>query len=393
VHARIPSFRQPSNHHARAPATHATEEVDAPLSPLPPRRCTSLEELHAQGSSARTAIGLKGQGSSPEQRRLSLRQDLATLTTTSMFDPTPWPGLQCLTSLRLQVPHLSPGPTRARWVSALSSAVSATCLVRLEITGLISAAEHFPLLPHLSSLRSLTHLAIRDLDVGRPACGADLQAGLSPLTRLQSLTITTLAHWRPEFESGLQAGLVPLSRLQQLTLAAPHFFRSEPPRHQPLHLSLPTSQLLCLTSVQLHDFSLDAQQPVALGAVQELELHGCRLDSLEALSACPHLTRLLHEDIYRDNTDVLAPFPASWREGLRSLKWGQPCGSGTMGWVRQLRGLTSLNLEYISMTPAFLRCDLDLASSQPQNLRWHLCVMRSCSRACAWACIFPTCEP
>jgi hypothetical protein len=102
------------------------------------------------------------------------------------------------------------------------------------------------------------------------------------------------------------------------------------------------------------------------------------MGSLEALSACPHLTRLVYGGIHRDDTDVLAPFPASWREGLRSLKRGQPCGAGTMGWVEQLRGLTSLGLEYISMTPAFLRCDLDLASSQPRNRRWHHCVMRSC---------------
>jgi hypothetical protein len=195
------------------------------------------------------------------------------LTTTSLFDPTPWPDLRCLTSLCLGVSYLSPGPTRDRWISALSSAVSATCLVRLEIKGLISAAEQSPLLSHLSSLRSLTRLTVRDLDVFGPACGANLQAGLSPRTRLQSLTITTLADWQPEFGSVLQAGLLPLSRLQQLTLAAPHSLRSEHPRHHPLHLSLPTSQLPCLTSVQLHDFSLAAQHPVALGAAQELE--GC----------------------------------------------------------------------------------------------------------------------
>jgi hypothetical protein len=47
--------------------------------------------------------------------------------------------------------------------------------------------------------------------------------------------------------------------------------------------------------------------------------------------------------------------PAGWREGLRSFEW-HICDAGTLAWVEQLRGLTSLDLHTVSMTPAFFRC-------------------------------------
>jgi hypothetical protein len=279
---------------------------------------------------------LKGRGSSAEQRRLSLQDDLAALTSTRsrVLDPSLWPHLQCLTALRFTaVPpstRSSDAATaqheRALYKNTIQCAVNATSLVKLEFCGLKSS-EDFPILAHLSNLRSLTHLSI-DCELGQPSCSAVLQAGINPLSRLKQLALLS----RPSRGDNLP----------------------------PLHLALPSSLLPCLTTVQLRGFSLDSSQPMVLGAAQELELGSCTMDSLEALSACPHLTRLVHTSRGRNHeVGPSSSFPAHWREGLRSLEWLESnAGTRTLAWVGQLQGLTSLSLQVVSMTPAFFRCGL-----------------------------------
>jgi hypothetical protein len=180
------------------------------------------------------------------------------------------------------------------------------------------------LMAHLSNLRSLTHLTVRS------------------------------GFWGPECKAALQAGLSPLSRLRQLALAAALPGSEEPP---PLTLALPSSQLASLTAVRLERFVLGSEGPVAFGAVQDLELRGCRLDNLGALSACPQLTRLLHAGTLQHGSKSAA-LPVGWRDGLRSLAW-HGCGTSgidaTMGWVEQLTGLTRLSLQAISTEPALFR--------------------------------------
>jgi hypothetical protein len=303
---------------------------------LPRCRCTSLQELRVTtccGPHA-TALGFKGQGSIAAQRCLSLQQDLAlaTLTAPSMFHHSVWRQLPCLTSLRLQAPSPFHGPQQdapedsehAPHSHALSDAVNTTSLVRLDIWGLASAGD-FPLLAHLSNLRSLTHLTIRP------------------------------GFWQPHYSTILQNGLVQLSRLQSLFLTGPF---SGGGNLSPLRLALPMSRLASLTAVRLNCFTLDPMRPVVLGAVRDLELCKCRLDSLRALSACAQLTRLEHRFAHQHQGgghDTLVDLPAQWREGLRSLAWWPPCDAGTIGWVEELRRLTSLSLQAVSMTPAFFR--------------------------------------
>jgi hypothetical protein len=107
--------------------------------------------------------------------------------------------------------------------------------------------------------------------------------------------------------------------------------------------------------------------------VQDLELRWCRLDGLEALSACLQLTRLAShggpQEYYGGglvDASEFAAFPASWSEGLRSLEWRWACSAGTLGWVEQLRGLTSLALSSVRVEPAFCRCALCQRADTPE---------------------------
>jgi hypothetical protein len=305
-------------------------------------RCTSLEELQVtdtfNGGTNSTAAHFKGRGSSPEQRRLSLRQDLTAFSSPAgLLDPSSWPLCNTLASLSLQV-EADPYAVCIQGIGfddiahvhhrhALRSAVNSPSLVKLEILGL-AAPDGAPLLALLSSLRSLTHLAITELDLSGPASGASLQAGLSPL-----------------------------SRLQQLTLGAAFSFGATP-----LHLALPSSQLPCLTAVRLDNIPWDCGWRLELGAAQDLEVRDCSVSVLAALSACPNLTRLVQRcsdprfrDVGAPDGDGLSVIPARWGEGLRSLALVDCCAD-TLAWVEQLRGLTSLDLYAVSMTPAFFRC-------------------------------------
>jgi hypothetical protein len=327
--------------HKPAGAVLTDWELDTPFS-LPRCRCTSLQELcvKRREEGIEVTFSLLGQGASAEQRRRSLQHDLAALTACPfMADYAVWPHLQCLTSACLRGDSVPFHDSQPAWYTqALRAALSATSLVELKVE--LEApfepppAAHPPLLAHLSNLRSLTHLTLWNVDFRVPVCSA-----------------------------ALQEGLLPLSRLQQLSLAA---LRGADGALAPLHLHLPTSQLPRLTSVRLRGCPLDSGQPVELGAVQELELDWCRMGSLEALSACPHLTRLVHR-LGNSVNCTGCDFPAGWKEGLRSLEWHE-CNAGTLAWVEQLRGLTTLNLYEVSMTPAFFRCAHEVSQLAQETL-------------------------
>jgi hypothetical protein len=267
--------------------------------------------------------GLAGQGASPSERRRSLQQDLTTMTIDRLFDNgTCWHDLRCLTSIRLEAPVYE-DCLYGLYRRCLKAALRATPLVRLEVSGHMFEQYLRLLLSQVSGLRSLTHLAVASDFYGGAGFNAALHEGITPLSRLQQLHLAVIRMTDP--------------------FVINHSVTKIPPTAPRPVLALPSSQLASLTSVRLSRFALDSHWPVALGAVRDLELLECELDSRAALSACCQLTRLVNiESAYRRNKVVNVP--ESWREGLCSLEWRDRSThrERSWSWLQELKGITRL---------------------------------------------------
>jgi hypothetical protein len=200
-----------------------------------------------------------------------------------MLDHASWPQCQCLVTIAMYSALLD--------LEMRRSAVCTPSLVNLSLNDLLP--NNLPMLAHLSNLRSLSSVAIRMRDVRQR-------------DQLPALPLHLL--------SGLPPGL---------------------------------------THLLLSGLRLDPTQPMMLGALESLELDRCMVPSLGALSGCPSLTRLTMIPPSWQAGQLLSwrvPAPIGCRDGprllagLRSLHLCMP-GSGTVEWVEQLEGLTSLALE------------------------------------------------
>jgi hypothetical protein len=117
-----------------------------------------LEKLSA--SNGHLSVRLAGTGSLPQQRRASLQAGVrlaACTTPLGVFDPTSWPLCNALSSVHASFPdaHSTPYTTLADSFQAM---FQATSLVQLAVSHV--PHDSFPLLAHLSNLRSLTRLSL-----------------------------------------------------------------------------------------------------------------------------------------------------------------------------------------------------------------------------------------
>jgi hypothetical protein len=292
--------------HQPAGAALTDWELDTPCSlPLPRRRCTSLQELEVSDMHYETSVHFKGHGASPAKRRHSLQQDLAALTApASVFDNASWPLCTALVTMSVAGPLFADALPVIPLAERVRSALATTSLVSLSIREL---PDHdLPLLYRLSNLRSLTKIRI----------------------------------------------LVSYSA----------------PQLPPLPLHLPSSLLPRLTRVALHHVHIDSGQPMVLGALEALDLHDCSMDSIEALSGCPKLTRLRVDctpcytpsQFLSQYVSSATSTPAGGKlgEGVRSLRFWTNDDNCAAEWVEQLRGITSLSLQGVDVSPELCRCVL-----------------------------------
>jgi hypothetical protein len=265
-------------------------------------------------------VRFRGAGASPAAKHLSLRRDLAACTSLfSVFDHASWPLCSCLVAI-----SISASTRCEHGLRPLDFAPNAYCTIPVSFLDLARSAL---------STTCLEDLTMRET----PPEVAPQLAFLSNLSSLSRISISCCS---------------PLHAASQLPAL---------PLHLPSHL------LPLLTRAHLHGIRIDSRLPMALGAVQALELDDCSMDSLHALSGCPMLTRLKFKAkgaalTLVDGGDLLLAAGGAGAGGrgpilekLCSLQYSA-LRTPTMGWVAQLRGLTSLFLDVVDVGPNLCRC-------------------------------------
>jgi hypothetical protein len=285
-------------------------------------RCTNMQEMEVHFQADRTSpdehFKLQGHGRTAEERRSCMQQQLAALQASSSFlAPASWPCTHCLTSLRLDM-----GSARHD-ASYLEAAMQVPSLVELHVST-AEAGSTGAILPSLSALSNLTHLAIGAADPGETIPQEATIEAITKLSRLQSLRVDEWILGSDEDVAAIPASWAGLASLTQLCVQ------------------------FC---------TLDLQHFAGLRSLRELGLaNNCHaVGSIATLLPLTGLTSLVGPDevqtraemeqyLEEAEDDVAAVVPQKWKEGLRTLHW-PTCSGATLGVVSQLTALTELKLD------------------------------------------------